>query len=367
MKSKSFIRWISFQLLILILIVTLTEGGVQSTRQEIIPMDMNVSSLKTEIGSYIEEHKDVDELGEILKSSLPNQLYEPGTVVAYSNWGAGLAGYIVERVSGMSFSDYVHKNIFEPLDMEYTALLPSLEDNSWVSEQRDLLKCYSTDLRELGTSRYQIPIYPAGMATGTFEDFLLFGKAMVPKEGEKSLLFKNRETLDEFLSPTLFYNDENSTPRNSHGLWIDKTGVLVFGHGGNTFGCSTNLQFDPISGIGLVVMTNQSGETNYNIGFQEMIFGNYIESSNESLGTDISGVYTPARTIKTGGLRLYSFIQSMPIISDEDNNFYVPMVGIKITPMSSDRFLFDYGEMVGVGFISLNKVFIYTRFLQGIE
>ena len=193
------------------------------------------------------------------------------------------------------------------------------------------------------------------MATGTLEDFLLFGKAMVPKEGEKSLLFKNRETLDEFLSPTLFYNDENSTPRNSHGLWIDKTGVLVFGHGGNTFGCSTNLQFDPISGIGLVVMTNQSGETNYNIGFQEMIFGNYIESSNESLGTDISGVYTPARTIKTGGLRLYSFIQSMPIISDEDNNFYVPMVGIKITPMSSDRFLFDYGEMVGVGFISLNK------------
>ena len=38
-------------------------------------------------------------LGETLRASEPVQIYEPGTVTAYSNWGAGLAGYIVERVS----------------------------------------------------------------------------------------------------------------------------------------------------------------------------------------------------------------------------------------------------------------------------
>src|SRR5437773_8879544 len=33
----------------------------------------------------------------------PNQIYAPGTVPAYSNYGADLAGYIVQRVSGMPF------------------------------------------------------------------------------------------------------------------------------------------------------------------------------------------------------------------------------------------------------------------------
>ncbi len=307
------------------------------------------------IDLFIPMGKQVAELEDVLKNSLPNQLYQPGTVVAYSNWGAGLAGYIVERVSGMSFSDYVHKNIFEPLGMKHTAILPTLEDNPWVDKQRGILKCYSTDLKELGTSRYQIPIYPAGMATGTLEDLVLFGKSMIPKEGENSKLFKNRETLNKFLSPTLFYHNKNSTPRNAHGLWIDKTEVLALGHGGNTFGCTANLQFDPISGVGLAVMTNQSGETNYNIGFQEMIFGKYPKPSNELLDTDISGVYFPARTIKKGGLRLYSFLQTMPILSEEDNSFYIPIVGMKIIPISSDSFLLDYGTSVGAGFISLDK------------
>lgn len=304
---------------------------------------------------FIPRGEEVGELGDVLKKSLPNQLYEPGTVVAYSNWGAGLAGYIVERVSGMRFSGYVHKHIFEPLGMKHTALLPTLEDNPWVSEQRDLLKCYSADLQDLGASRYQIALYPAGMATGTLGDFLLFGKAMVPKVGEKPELFKNRETLDQFLSPTLFYHDKNRTPRNAHGLWVEETEVLAFGHGGNTIGFSANLQFDTISGIGLAVMTNQGGETVYNIGLQEMIFGEYPEPANEFQKNDISGVYTQARTIKTGGLRLYNFLQTMPILSGKENDFYIPLMRMKITPMDFDRFIFDYGDGVAAGFVARNK------------
>lgn len=45
----------------------------------------------------------------------PNQIYPPGTIPAYSNYGADLAGYIVQRVSGLPFEEYVQKNIFRPL------------------------------------------------------------------------------------------------------------------------------------------------------------------------------------------------------------------------------------------------------------
>jgi CubicO group peptidase (beta-lactamase class C family) len=56
-------------------------------------------------------------LGEYLKSWVPDQVFEPGLTPAYSNYTTSLAGYIVERVSGQSFDDYVDEHIFAPLDM----------------------------------------------------------------------------------------------------------------------------------------------------------------------------------------------------------------------------------------------------------
>ncbi len=43
--------------------------------------------------------------------------FEPGTRFSYSNSGYYLLGYIIEVVSGMSYQDYLTRNIFEPLGM----------------------------------------------------------------------------------------------------------------------------------------------------------------------------------------------------------------------------------------------------------
>src|ERR1017187_3254186 len=55
-----------------------------------------------------------------VSTHMPQRVYAPGTTPAYSNYGATLAGYIVQRVSGMPFDDYVEKNIFVPLGMSNT-------------------------------------------------------------------------------------------------------------------------------------------------------------------------------------------------------------------------------------------------------
>lgn len=52
-----------------------------------------------------------------LKRWTPQRIFAPGTTPAYSNWATALAGYIVERRSGMAFDDYVEQRIFAPLDM----------------------------------------------------------------------------------------------------------------------------------------------------------------------------------------------------------------------------------------------------------
>ena len=87
-------------------------------------------------------------LEEALRNTEPAQTYRPGEVASYSNWAAALAGLIVQRVSGMDYIDYVHKNILEPLGMEHTSVGPDLTDNPWVREQRLKMNCYEVSTHD---------------------------------------------------------------------------------------------------------------------------------------------------------------------------------------------------------------------------
>jgi CubicO group peptidase (beta-lactamase class C family) len=57
----------------------------------------------------------------LLKQWVPERVFAAGTTQAYSNYGASLAGYIVQRLSGEPFDSYIEKHIFEPLDMQYSS------------------------------------------------------------------------------------------------------------------------------------------------------------------------------------------------------------------------------------------------------
>jgi CubicO group peptidase (beta-lactamase class C family) len=63
----------------------------------------------------------VPPLDEVLKGMLPERVYAPGTTPAYSNYGAGVASYIVQRISGIPFEEYVERNIFGPLNMTHSS------------------------------------------------------------------------------------------------------------------------------------------------------------------------------------------------------------------------------------------------------
>jgi len=60
---------------------------------------------------------------------LPEQIFAPGTIPAYSNYATTVAAYIVERVSGEKFDDYVDRHILQPLNMAHATFRQPLPEN----------------------------------------------------------------------------------------------------------------------------------------------------------------------------------------------------------------------------------------------
>ena len=252
---------------------------------------------------FVSAEDEITELGDLLSKRPPEQVYEPGTVTAYSNYGVALAGYIVECVSEQPFYEYVNANIFAPLGMTHSSLKPDYSDNQFVRSAWDRLVCYTTECVRLEPSRYFIPIYPAGSCVSTTGDYLIFAQALLNRD---SVLFSNPETHDLLFTPTLYY-DGTDIPRNCHGLWMIPYSKPVYGHGGNTAGCSAYILLSPEDNIGMTVMTNQSGEEIYNIRMPELVFGRFDESCYFQSRRELpEGIFKSGRTVLSGPIKLYS-------------------------------------------------------------
>jgi CubicO group peptidase (beta-lactamase class C family) len=83
-------------------------------------------------------------LREFLVQNQPHRLFAPGTIPGYSNYAVGLGSYIVQRVSGERFEDYVAAHIFAPLGMTHSTFfqpppkaLQELPSQGYRSSTRD--------------------------------------------------------------------------------------------------------------------------------------------------------------------------------------------------------------------------------------
>lgn len=85
---------------------------------------VTLRNLMTHTAGFEETAKDlitfneaVPSLASVMKRHVPKRFFDAGSTSAYSNYGASLAGYIVERVSGQPFDDYIEQHLFKPLAM----------------------------------------------------------------------------------------------------------------------------------------------------------------------------------------------------------------------------------------------------------
>ena len=111
-------------------------------------------------------------LQEFLAGKIPARIFPPGQVVAYSNYGAALAGEIVAEVSGEPFEQYVANHILEPLGMNHSTFLQPLPSGLI----QDAAVSYSIDdngLPHAGSFEF-IQVRPAGALSTTASDMANF-------------------------------------------------------------------------------------------------------------------------------------------------------------------------------------------------
>jgi CubicO group peptidase (beta-lactamase class C family) len=199
--------------------------------------------------------KDMYPLGEYLKTKIPARVFAPGKVIAYSNYGAALAAYIVERVSGLSFDAYVEQHIFTPLGIQHSTFRQPLPDKltaNMASGYNFLDGAYQKGDFEL------IEAYPAGSLSATAADMARFMIAHLQngRYGEQRIL---QEATAIQMHQPLFTHNPRLGGMTYGFLESTINGQSMVWHGGDTIFFHSGLFLFPEQNVGLFISTNSPG------------------------------------------------------------------------------------------------------------
>jgi CubicO group peptidase (beta-lactamase class C family) len=226
------------------------------------------------------EEEDLLPPREWLAAHIPARVRPPGEVAAYSNYGAALAGYIVGRVSGQSYSQYVQEHILEPLGMEgTTALWPTPPE---LLARESLGYMYDEDAYQIFPQLLSPEdLFPAGVMRATATDMARF-MIMHLQDGfygdAASEVHILKETTARQMHDTLYAPD----PRilgNAYGFFeFNDNGQRVIGHSGSGEPMESLLLLLPDQNLGVFVVYNSLGASELNrqhFGFQRAFFDHY--------------------------------------------------------------------------------------------
>jgi CubicO group peptidase (beta-lactamase class C family) len=201
-------------------------------------------------GIRAENVSDLMPLGQWLAANIPTRVREPGIEISYSNYGTALAGYIVQRVSGEPFADYVERHIFRPLGMNSTTFrepLPTPMAANMASGYDYVDGRFEARPFELYGN-----IMPAGSGSSTAEDMARFMLAHLHDGRIGNAQILKPETARRMHS-NLSAN-ASSLPGFAHGFYVVREkGPRLIGHGGNTAYFHSMLLLAPDQDFGIFV------------------------------------------------------------------------------------------------------------------
>jgi CubicO group peptidase (beta-lactamase class C family) len=218
---------------------------------------------------FIGSAGDLTSLRQYLVDHLPARIWPPGTVPAYSNYGIALSGYVVERVSGEKFEDYVANHIYKPLGMTHATFAQPL------SPALAPLMSSGYRLGSQDAKPYEIvQAAPAGsmaVSAGDIAKFMIahlqdgrYGDAQILKP-ETAKLMHSRQYAPDPRMPAMCISFFDET-QNGH---------TIVGHGGDTLYFHSHLHLILDANVGLFVSLNSAGRGEFSL--REVLWNKFLD------------------------------------------------------------------------------------------
>ena len=267
-----------------------------------------------------------------LKDHPRPMLFAPGKVPAYSNYGAALAGYIVERVSGEPFDTYIERHIFTPLGMKHSTFdqpLPAQLAAGTAQGYRNASGPASPF--ELVVTR------PAGSMSATAADMGRFMLAHLQQGSLDGYAMLDAATTERMHSPSV-----SGLPGFSvlaHGFFSGtQNGRWFIGHGGDTIVFHTEMNLLPKEGVGIFYSFNSRGKDSAVYGARKELFDGFMDryfpadvvADAPALPTaaadaqKIAGRYQSSRRIEHGFLSALYLLSQTVITANADGTITAP-------------------------------------------
>jgi CubicO group peptidase (beta-lactamase class C family) len=281
---------------------------------------VTLRNLMTHTGGFEEENRDIIvtnpkqavTLRDFLIRNQPRRLFPPGTIPAYSNYGVGLAGYIVQRTSGQPFEQYVEQHIFAPLQMVHSTFYqppPTLL-------RRLPSEGYPTDTEKPPIGFEIFNPVSAGGVSSTAADMGRFGQALLnggELDGNRIL---RPETLQAMWTPQ--WRSSDQMPPICMGFYETwRNDLHWIGHEGDLVAFHSLFMLEPSRKLMLFISYNSAGggeKTRPEIidMFTDRYFPGQTKQSFVSLPrkelTAIEGVYQSTRREDSTSLKLLAFL-----------------------------------------------------------
>jgi CubicO group peptidase (beta-lactamase class C family) len=280
-----------------------------------------------------------DFIGKVTKTVLPDTLinsikkdpydFNPGEKWLYNNSGYFLLGYIISKVSGKSYAEYLKETFFDPLHMEntgvhYSGIKLEHEAKGYSKNNGKYNDAINWDMSWAGA---------AGSIYSTVDDLMKWNQALY---GGKVL---NEKSLDSALTPVVLKNGEQPAVRYGYGLGLNRfRGEDIISHSGGLHGFITQLSYYPKEKLTVVMFSNTAEpEVNFDPNkIAEAFLWNKMDKQTS---------YTES-SVKPKNLQLYAGRYDLSgiaviTITAENDKIYSQLSGqpkFEIFPLSEDEF-----------------------------
>ncbi|WP_445191574.1 serine hydrolase domain-containing protein [Sphingomonas sp. Tas61C01] len=269
-----------------------------------------------------------------LKENTRPFLFAAGEAPAYSNYGVALAGYIVQRVSGEPFADYVQRHITGPLGMAHTSFVQPLPPA--------LAGLVAKGYRQSDQAPQPFELVetaPAGSVSATADDMARFMLVHLGDGSWNGVRILKPETVRLMHTPAEVPAPGFDTM--AHGFFsMARNGTTVIGHGGDTVVFHTDLNLLPEKGVGIFVSFNSRGERDAVYGARERLFDLFLDryfpappaqtppaiAGAADDARALVGPYESSRRVETGFISLFYLLQQDGIAANDDGTISVSSI-----------------------------------------